>query len=146
MTNNILVTGRFNILHPGHIRLLKFAKELGGKLFVGVESDNKAGVNSYVNENLRIESLKSNNWVDECFLYNESVENIIVKYDINIVVKGKEHENKFNEELEIMQKRKGKLIFSSGESIFSSVDLITKEFREIDSNSIDILICKCLII
>lgn len=138
MTKNILVTGKFNILHPGHIRLLKFAKELGGKLFVGVESDNKAGVNSYVKENLRIESLKSNNWVDECFLYNESVENIIVKYDINIVVKGKEHENKFNEELEIMQKRKGKLIFSSGESIFSSVDLITKEFREIDSNSIKI--------
>jgi rfaE bifunctional protein kinase chain/domain len=138
MTNNILVTGRFNILHPGHIRLLKFAKELGGKLFVGVESDNKAGVNSYVNENLRIESLKSNNWVDECFLYNESVENIIVKYDINIVVKGKEHENKYNEELEIMQERKGKLIFSSGESVFSSVDLITKEFREIDSNSIKI--------
>jgi rfaE bifunctional protein kinase chain/domain len=138
MSNNILVTGRFNILHPGHIRLLKFAKELGGKLFVGVESDIKAGSHAYVHEKLRIESLKSNNWVDECFIYNQSIDEIIHKYDINIVVKGKEHENKFNEELEIIKKKNGKLIFSSGESIFSSVDLITKEFSEIDSNTIKI--------
>lgn len=138
MSNNILVTGRFNILHPGHIRLLKFAKELGGKLFVGVESDIKAGSHAYVHEKLRIESLKSNNWVDECFIYNQSIDEIIRKYDINIVVKGKEHENKFNEELEIIKKKNGKLIFSSGESVFSSVDLITKEFSEIDSNTIKI--------
>jgi len=138
MSNNILVTGRFNILHPGHIRLLKFAKELGGKLFVGVESDTKAGSHAYVHEKLRIESLKSNNWVDECFIYNQSIDEIIHKYDINIVVKGKEHENKFNEELEIIKKKNGKLIFSSGESVFSSVDLITKEFSEIDSNTIKI--------
>ena len=138
MSNNILVTGRFNILHPGHIRLLKFAKELGGKLFVGVESDIKAGSHAYVHEKLRIESLKSNNWVDECFIYNQSIDEIIHKYDINIVVKGKEHENKFNEELEIIKKKNGKLIFSSGESVFSSVDLITKEFSEIDSNTIKI--------
>ena len=138
MSNNILVTGRFNILHPGHIRLLKFAKELGGKLFVGVESDIKSGSHAYVHEKLRIESLKSNNWVDECFIYNQSIDEIIHKYDINIVVKGKEHENKFNEELEIIKKKNGKLIFSSGESVFSSVDLITKEFSEIDSNTIKI--------
>ena len=31
----IMVTGNFNVLHPGHIRLLKFAKTFGGKLSVG---------------------------------------------------------------------------------------------------------------
>ena len=35
----IMVTGNFNVLHPGHIRLLKFAKTFGGKLSVGVFSD-----------------------------------------------------------------------------------------------------------
>lgn len=138
MKNNILVTGRFNILHPGHIRLLKFAKELGGKLFVGVECDTKAGSNAYVNEKLRLESLKSNNWVDECFIFNESIENLIIKHEINIVVKGKEHEYKFNEEQEILNKRNGKLIFSSGESIFSSLDLLSKEFNDLNSKTINI--------
>ena len=31
----VMVTGNFNVLHPGHIRLLKFAKTFGGKLSVG---------------------------------------------------------------------------------------------------------------
>jgi len=35
----VMVTGNFNVLHPGHIRLLKFAKTFGGKLSVGVFSD-----------------------------------------------------------------------------------------------------------
>jgi len=35
----ILVGGCFDILHTGHIRFLKSAKELGGKLLVALESD-----------------------------------------------------------------------------------------------------------
>jgi rfaE bifunctional protein nucleotidyltransferase chain/domain len=31
--------GRFDLLHPGHIRLLEQARQLGGILVVGVESD-----------------------------------------------------------------------------------------------------------
>ena len=136
--NKILITGRFNILHPGHIRLLKFAKELGGKLFVGVESDVIAGKNAYVKEDMRLESLKSNSWVDNCFIFNGNIEAIVDKYKIDIIVKGKEHESKYNEEFEIMQRKNGKLIFSSGETIFSSIDLLTKEYFNSNSNSIKI--------
>ena len=35
----ILVGGCFDILHTGHIKFLKSAKELGGKLLVALESD-----------------------------------------------------------------------------------------------------------
>jgi cytidyltransferase-like protein len=35
----VLVTGDFNILHPGHIRLLRFARECGDFLVVAVNSD-----------------------------------------------------------------------------------------------------------
>ena len=35
----IFIYGTFNVLHPGHQRLFRFAKELGGKLIVGVNSD-----------------------------------------------------------------------------------------------------------
>ena len=40
MKNKIVfVSGQFNILHPGHVRLLSYAKKLGNKLIVGVLSD-----------------------------------------------------------------------------------------------------------
>ena len=38
------VSGNFNVLHPGHVRLLKFASELGECLVVGVNPDHTHGV------------------------------------------------------------------------------------------------------
>ena len=35
----VFVSGNFNILHHGHLRLLRFAKECGTKLIVGINSD-----------------------------------------------------------------------------------------------------------
>ncbi len=52
----------------------------------------------------------------------------ISKYKPDIVVKGKEHENKDNPELEIINNYGGKLLFSSGEIAFSSIDLLKEEF------------------
>ena len=35
----VLVSGNFNVIHPGHIRLLRFAKERGDILIVALQSD-----------------------------------------------------------------------------------------------------------
>ena len=43
MTRTVFVSGNFNVLHPGHLRLLRFAGELGDRLIVGVQSDRLAG-------------------------------------------------------------------------------------------------------
>ena len=43
MTKTVFVSGNFNVLHPGHLRLFRFARELGGRLIVGVQSDRVAG-------------------------------------------------------------------------------------------------------
>ncbi len=124
----ILVTGRFNVLHAGHVRILKFAKELGGKLIVGVESDRLAGEHAYVNENLRLEGVRCNSWVDESFVFDKSITDLVLDLKPNIIVKGKEHELSYNPEQAAVVEYGGQLLFSSGEHIFSSVDLIRKEF------------------
>ena len=123
----VLVYGNFNIVHPGHLRLLRFAKSLTGKLHVAVSSDKIAGQEGHVPEKLRLETLKTNNWVDNAFIYRESITSVIKKLKPYIVVKGKEYEHQYNEEEEIIKSYGGKLVFSSGEVSFSSLDLLKKE-------------------
>jgi rfaE bifunctional protein kinase chain/domain len=127
MSKLVFISGNFNVLHPGHIRLIKFAKEFSGKLVIGVYCDRIAAKNAHVNERLRLESVKSIGIVDEAFLIENSLECTLEKLKPDFVIKGKEYEQKYNEEVEIINKYGGKLIFSSGEVNFSSVDLIRKE-------------------
>ena len=134
----VLVSGNFNVLHPGHMRLLRFARECGTRLLVAVYSDRIAGKGAHVPEALRLEGLQSNGWVDEAFLMDEPITDIIGRIRPDIVVKGKEHENAFNAELPALVKYGGCLLFSSGESVFSSVDLLRKEFLEANFRSISL--------
>jgi len=133
----VFVSGNFNIVHPGHLRLLRFAKNSGSKLLVGVISDKLAKKNAIVNEKLRLEALKSNVWVDECFIINEPIVDYLKKIKPDIVVKGKEHEKLFNIEKSVLDTYGGKLIFSSGDVSFSSMELLNSEFSSIKhSNSL----------
>ena len=77
--NIIFIYGNFNIVHPGHLRLLRFAKSLNGILHVGVASDKIAGPEGHVPEKLRLETLKSNNWVDKAYIYRDPNINVIKK-------------------------------------------------------------------
>ena len=137
-TSRVLVSGNFNVLHPGHMRLLKFAKECGAKLIVAVNSDLIAGKSAFVQESLRLEGVQSNVWVDEAFIAYSTIEEIIDKLRPEIIVKGKEHESKYNRELISLKKYGGKLLFSSGETIFSSEDLISKEHQAYKNHHIAI--------
>ena len=134
MTNPIvvLVSGAFNVVHPGHIRLLRFAKECGDRLVVAVNSDRVAGSNAYVPQDLRLEGVQSNSLVSEAFLNDEPIDHLIARLRPDIVVKGKEHEAWFNPELSVLELYGAKLLFSSGDSHFSSIDLIKSEFLRSD--------------
>ncbi len=125
----VLITGNFNVLHPGHLRLLRFAKECGEYLIVAVSSDEIAGNAAHVTDSLRLEGVNSNNWVDEAFIYRSSIQEIIKELKPDIVVKGQEHQNTYNPEQEVLDSYGGKLVFGSGQSIFSSLDLLTKDFN-----------------
>lgn len=109
---------------------MRFAKGCGDRLLVGVESDRIAGDAAHVPQQLRLEGVLSNIWVDEAFVLDKPAAQAIAELQPDIVVKGKEHESRFNPELEAVDKYGGKLLFSSGETLFSSIDLIRRAFYE----------------
>ena len=129
----VLVSGNFNVLHPGHIRLLRFARDCGDKLLVAVYSDRVAGKAAHVHEALRLEGVQSNVWVDSAFLIDEPIAELVARLKPDIVVKGKEHEYSRNMELPALEAYGGRLVFDSGDSVFSSVDLLRNEFQEASS-------------
>tara|TARA_B100000315_G_scaffold253034_1_gene291045 strand:- start:1753 stop:3186 length:1434 start_codon:yes stop_codon:yes gene_type:complete len=140
----VFVSGVFDVLHPGHLRLLRFARELGDRLIVGVLSDDLAGDIAHVSQDLRLEGVKANSFVSEALLVDTSLENTIDRLRPNYVVKGKEYEHQSNVEPDVLDKYGGKLVFSSGEAIFSSLDLIrkelTKSYRTISNEPTDFLV------
>ncbi len=110
----IFVSGFFNTLHPGHIRLLKFAKSLGDELIVGIISKKIIRNKSYNSDISRVETIKSINFIDKVILINNSIEKTLLKVKPDFVVKGKEHENSQNIESNILKKIGAKIIFNSG--------------------------------
>jgi rfaE bifunctional protein kinase chain/domain len=127
MEKVVLVTGVFNVLHPGHLRLLNFAKQCGTKLIVAVLSDRLASNLAHVKEEVRLESLQSISWLDETLIYDVNSLDLIKRIKPNVIVMGKEHEKFRNEEDKELKKNGIEIIYSSGETKFSSQDLIKKE-------------------
>ena len=137
-SRTVFVSGHFNILHPGHLRLLRSAKEYGDRLIVAVESDRMAGVAAHLPEKLRLDGVQSHSLIDEAFIVDEPIPDIISRLRPDIVVKGKEHEMRHNSELSALAQYGVRLVFSSGEAMFSSLDLIRKEFQTFDNRSISL--------
>src|SRR5450830_1120129 len=130
----VLVAGNFNTVHPGHLRLLRFAAECGDCLVVGVANDNVEGV--LLPEQLRLDGIKAIGFVDFAFIMHTSVETLIRDLKPAVVVKGGEHESHFNPEQAAVEAYGGKLLFSSGEMRFSSMDLLNQEIFEPNLSSI----------
>lgn len=130
----VFVWGNFNVVHPGHLRLLNFAAECGDFLVVGVTRDNVPGV--FVPEALRLQGIQAIGCVDVATVLPGSAEEFIALLKPDVVVKGKEHEEHLNPEQAEVDKYGGKLLFSSGETIFSSMDLLRRELHESNFSTI----------
>jgi rfaE bifunctional protein kinase chain/domain len=126
----VLVSGNFNVVHPGHLRLFRFAKEYGEKLIVAVNSDLNSNGASMVIQDLRLDGVKSIGMVDDAFILNGCIAKLIDKLKPDVVVKGKEYEGIFNIEAQALNQYGGKLIFTSGDSIFSSIDFLRSEMLD----------------
>ncbi len=98
----VITFGTFDVLHVGHTRVLERARELGGRLVVGVSSDalnlSKKGRASVFPQNERIEIVRSLRSVDEVFI-EESLEQkreYVEQYGANVLVMGNDWEGKFD--------------------------------------------------
>lgn len=121
----VFVSGNFNMIHTGHLRLLSFAAECGDILVVGVQSDRAPG--AMVPQALRVEAVRSISMVNYVLPLEGEVTDIIRELKPEIVVKGREFLKKRNEEQSIIEEYGGKMIFSSGEMKFSSTNLLYDE-------------------
>lgn len=131
----VFVSGNFNIVHPGHLRLLRFAKQCGDFLVVGVLSDSLSKT-ALLPEGLRLDGVQSTSWVDYAFILRDLPAKFISSLKPNFVVKGQEHADQFNPELGALRSYGGKLLFSSGEVSFSSLDLLRDEFKSLNFSTI----------
>lgn len=119
-TKNVLVTGYFDVLHPGHVRLLKFAKDCGNQLTVAITADNTKKGLGRVDEKHRLEMVQSLQFVDYAFITPLTPYQLVTEHQPWAVVKGKEFETEDNPEKEALSEYGGKLIFGSGEFDFIS--------------------------
>lgn len=124
----VFVSGNFNILHPGHLRLLSFAADVGGPLVVGINSDAQPGVT--MPQHVRLEGVKAIRGVAAAVALTEPPEDFISRLEPEIVVKGREYADRDNPEQAAVNLYGGRVIFSSGEARFSSMALLEREYSE----------------
>lgn len=95
----VIVNGSFDILHPGHIELLDFAKTQGDYLLVAIDTDrrikqlkgNSRPINNETDRQTMLLSLKS---VDDVVLFDSDDQLIELIKSCDIMVKGSDYKDK----------------------------------------------------
>ena len=130
----VLCHGTFDIVHPGHIRHLMYAKEKGDILIASLTADKfiaKKKDGPYIPEELRARNLAALEIVDYVVIdYNEKpIENLLMLKP-DYFVKGFEYSKdgihpKTKEEMVAISSYGGEIIFSPGDVVYSSTHFQT---------------------
>jgi len=102
MMKKVITYGTYDLLHQGHINLLKRAKALGDYLIVGVTNDNfdreRGKLNVHNNVLERVEAVKATGLADKIVIEDYVGQKIddIQKYDVDIFAIGSDWEGKFD--------------------------------------------------
>lgn len=132
--------GCFDIVHPGHIRHLKFAKSQGDILLVSVTGDEevkKGTGRPLIPQELRAENLAELDCVDWVYVEPAATANeLLGRVKPDVFIKGREYEfnddPRFRAERETVERNGGRVVFSSGDVVFSSSALIEAMEQSID--------------
>ena len=137
MNNNVIFTnGCFDILHTGHVQLLKECKKLAGdngKVIVGLNSDasvkklkgESRPVNDQESRRLLLESLR---FVDEVIIFEEETPELLIqKIRPDILVKGGDYSID-----QIVGKQYAKKVvvfpYVDGKSTTNTIEKLSKSF------------------
>lgn len=126
----ILTNGCFDIVHAGHIRYLAGAKELGGFLIVGLNSDAqvrslKGNGRPFIDEQERAEMIAAIRFVDAVTIFEEpTVNELIDAIKPDVHAKGTDYTTDTVPERERVRSYGGQVAIVGDPKDHSSTDLI----------------------
>lgn len=132
--------GCFDIVHPGHVRHLRFARAQGDILLVTITADGqiaKGDGRPLIPQELRAENLAELDCVDWVFIdEHPTAERLLEFVQPDFYIKGAEYEfnddPRFERERSTVERHGGRVVFSSGDVVFSSTALIAAMEHAID--------------
>src|SRR4051812_20976075 len=124
--------GCFDIVHPGHIHHLQFARSLGDILIVSVSADshvNKGVDRPLIPDDLRATTLAALECVDAVYLNTDATAvELLDQLQPDVYVKGQEYAHnsdpRFLAERDTVTRHGGRVVFSSGDVVYSSTAII----------------------
>ncbi len=129
----VFTNGCFDLIHQGHLHLLRECKKLGDKLIVAVNADSSVkklkGENRPVkDENTRAEVLSSLMYVDAVVIFDEETpKNLIENLNtIDVLVKGGDYKKAEIVGADIVEENGGEVVIIPFLDGFSSTNLIEK--------------------
>ena len=135
------VASSFDLLHAGHVQMLREAREQCDYLICGLQTDptlDRPEKNSPVQTIVeRYTQLKGVRYVDEIVPYatEKDLEDILTMYHIDVRILGEEYREKDFTGKDICKKRGIQLYFNKRDHRFSSSDL-RKRVAERENNAI----------
>ena len=141
----ILCHGNFDVVHPGHIRHLIYAKSKADLLIVSITADKhiqKGTYRPFVPENFRALNLAAFEMVDFVTIDNNKKPiKLLQNLKPDFFAKGFEYSSgtlppATQEEAKVVEKYSGEMIFTPGDIIYSSTQLLSLSEPKIDNYKI----------
>ncbi len=136
----VLCHGCFDLVHPGHVRHLQEARRLGDHLLVTITGDallDKGTGRPLIPQEMRAENLAALDCVGWVTISPApTAVELLEQLRPDVYVKGREYRDnrdpRFEAEKAVVEAYGGRLVFTSGEVVFSSTALIAAMEREVD--------------
>lgn len=127
----VLASGKFDILHGGHIEYLEKSKKLGDVLCVSLNNDNyfNSTFRPFLSQRDRVSIICSLSFVDYVVVfYEEDPCKIIDKLKPDIFAKGPDYSYDILKEKDVLEKNKIKFV-SVGNKINNSTEIAERIFK-----------------